>query len=49
MLVPALAAAGGSGLALAKGRRVGLINAKLKRVPFIAWGVLPLFSHASRR
>jgi hypothetical protein len=36
VLVPALAAAGGSGLALAKGRRIGLVNAKLKRMPFIA-------------
>lgn len=36
VLVPALAAVGGSGLALAKGRRVGLIGAKLKRMPFIA-------------
>lgn len=36
VLVPALVAAGGSGLALAKGRRVGLISTKLKRMPFIA-------------
>lgn len=36
VLVPALAAAGGSGFALAKGRRGGLISAKLKRMPFIA-------------
>jgi hypothetical protein len=36
LLVPALAAAGGSGLALAKGRRAGLVGAKLKRMPLIA-------------
>ena len=36
LLIPALAAAGGSGVALAKGRRAGLIGRKLKRMPFIA-------------
>jgi hypothetical protein len=36
LLIPALAAAGGSGLALAKGRRAGLVGAKLKRMPLIA-------------
>jgi len=36
LLIPALAAAGGTGLALAKGRRAGLIGAKLKRMPFVA-------------
>ncbi len=36
LLVPALAAAGGSGIALARGRRAGLIGTKLKRMPFIA-------------
>jgi len=36
LLIPALAAAGGSGLALAAGRRGGLIGAKLKRMPFVA-------------
>jgi hypothetical protein len=36
LLIPALAAAGGSGFALAKGRRAGLIGAKIKRMPFIA-------------
>ena len=36
LLVPALAAAGGSGFALAKGRRAGLVGAKLRRMPFIA-------------
>jgi hypothetical protein len=36
LLVPALAAAGGSGFFLAKGRRAGLVGAKAKRMPFIA-------------
>ncbi len=36
ILVPALATAGGSGFALAKGRRAGLVGAKIKRMPFIA-------------
>ena len=36
ILIPAFAAAGGTGLALAKGRRRGLIGAKLKRMPFVA-------------
>jgi hypothetical protein len=36
LLIPALAAAGGSGFALAKGRRGGVIGAKIKRMPFIA-------------
>lgn len=36
LLVPALAVAGGSGLRLARGRRGGLIGAKLKRMPIIA-------------
>jgi Na+/H+ antiporter NhaA len=36
VLIPALAATGGSGLALAKGRRAGLIGAKIKRMPLIA-------------
>lgn len=36
LFVPALMAAGGSGLALAKGRRAGLIGAKLKRMPIVA-------------
>lgn len=36
VLIPALAATGGSGLVLAKGRRAGLIGAKLKRMPLIA-------------
>lgn len=47
LLVPALAAAGGSGLALAKGRRAGLVGAKLKRMPLIAAnGVLVLIPSA---
>jgi hypothetical protein len=36
ILIPALAATGGSGFALAKGRRAGLVRAKAKRMPFIA-------------
>lgn len=36
LLIPALAAAGGSGFALAKERRAGLIGAKVKRMPLIA-------------
>ena len=36
LLIPALAAAGGSGFAMAKGRRAGLIGAKVKRMPVIA-------------
>lgn len=36
LLVPALAATGGSGFFLSKGQRQGLVGAKLKRMPFIA-------------
>lgn len=36
LLIPALAATGGSGFVLAKRRRSGLIGAKRKRMPFIA-------------
>ena len=36
LLIPALMAAGGSGFALAKGRRGGLVGAKSKRMPLIA-------------
>ena len=36
MLVPALAAAGGSGFAMTKARRPGLVAAKINRMPFIA-------------
>ena len=47
VLVPALAAAGGSGLALAKGRRAGLVGAKLRRMPLIAAnGILVLIPAA---
>jgi len=43
LLVPALAATGGSGFALAKGQRSGLVGTKQKRMPFIAAnGVLVL-------
>jgi hypothetical protein len=47
LLIPALAAAGGSGLSLAKGRRAGLIGTKLKRMPIIAAnGILVLIPSA---
>lgn len=36
LLIPALAAAGGSGFRLAKGRRSGLAGAKARRMPIIA-------------
>lgn len=36
LLIPALALAGASGFALSKGRRGGVIGAKIKRMPFIA-------------
>jgi len=47
LLIPALAAAGGSGFAWAKGRRAGLIGSKIKRMPLIAAnGVLVLIPSA---
>lgn len=36
LLIPALAATGSSGFALARGRQAGLIGAKLERMPWIA-------------
>ncbi|MDX8462236.1 ferredoxin--NADP reductase [Mesorhizobium humile] len=36
ILIPALAATGGSGFAWSKGQRQGLVGTKLKRMPFIA-------------
>ncbi|APX26181.1 MULTISPECIES: ferredoxin--NADP reductase [Salipiger] len=36
ILIPALAATGGSGFAWSKGQRRGLVGTKLKRMPFIA-------------
>ena len=36
LLIPALAATGGSGFVLAKGRRGGVLGAKIKRMPLIA-------------
>lgn len=43
ILIPAMAAVGGTGMALAGARRGGLIGAKLKRMPIIAAnGVLVL-------
>ena len=47
LLIPALAAAGGSGVVLAKGRHAGLIGVKFKRMPFIAAnGILVLIPSA---
>ncbi len=47
LLIPALAAAGGSGFVMAKGRRSSLIDAKLKRMPIIAAnGILVLIPSA---
>jgi len=47
VLVPALAATGGTGFSLAKGRKVGLIGTKLKRMPVIAAnGILVLIPSA---
>lgn len=47
LLIPALAAVGGSGFALAKGRRVGLVGTKARRMPFIAAnGILVLIPAA---
>ncbi len=36
LLIPALAATGGSGFFLSKGQREGTVGTKLKRMPFIA-------------
>jgi hypothetical protein len=47
VLIPALAAAGGSGFVLAQGRRGGLLGAKIKRMPLIAGnGILVLIPAA---
>ena len=47
LLIPALAAAGGSGLSLAKGRRAGLMGTKIRRMPLIAGnGILILIPSA---
>jgi hypothetical protein len=47
LLIPALGTAGGSGFALAKGRRNGLAGAKLRRMPLIAAnGILVLIPSA---
>lgn len=47
LLIPALAAAGGSGFSLAKGRREGLVGAKFKRMRLAAAnGVLVLIPSA---
>jgi hypothetical protein len=47
LLIPALAAAGGTGIVLAKGQRKGLIGTKIKRMPIIAAnGILVLIPSA---
>lgn len=47
VLIPALAAAGASGFALANGRRGGLISTKIKRMPLIIGnGILILIPSA---
>jgi hypothetical protein len=47
VLVPALVVAGGSGLALANGRRAGAVGTKLRRMPLIAAnGILVLIPAA---
>lgn len=47
LLVPSLAAVGGSGLVWSKGNRAGLVGAKLRRMPFIvANGMLVLIPSA---
>jgi hypothetical protein len=47
LLIPALAAAAGSGIELTNGRRVGPIGAKLKRMPWIVGnGILILIPSA---
>lgn len=47
LLVPALMATGGTGVALSRGSRAGVVGAKLKRMPFIAAnGILVLIPAA---
>ncbi len=47
LLIPALAAAGGTGVLMSKGSRVGLVGTKFKRMPFIAGnGILLLIPSA---
>jgi len=47
LLIPALAAAGGTGFVLAKNQRKGLIGTKIKRMPIIAAnGILVLIPSA---
>lgn len=47
VLIPALMAAGGSGFVLTRGRRTGLVGAKIKRMPLIAAnGILVLVPSA---
>jgi hypothetical protein len=47
LLIPALAAVGGSGFALAKGRRGGVIGTKIKRMPMIAANGILVLSPAA--
>lgn len=47
VLIPALAATGGTGFSMSKGRRAGLVSAKIRRMPLIAAnGVLVLIPAA---
>ena len=47
LLIPAIAAAGGSGFALVQGRRSRVVAAKIRRMPFIAAnGILVLIPSA---
>ena len=47
VLIPALAATGGTGFKLSRGRRSGLVGAKARRMPFIAVnGILVLIPSA---
>ncbi len=47
LLIPAVAAAGGTGVLMSKGSRVGLVGTKFKRMPFIAGnGILLLIPSA---
>lgn len=47
LLVPAMAATGGSGFALARGQRTGLVGAKARRMPLIAANGILLLAPAA--
>src|SRR5438132_1425097 len=47
LLIPALAATGGSGFFLSRGQREGPVGAKLKRMPFIAANGLLILAPAA--